>query len=253
MEMTEAERNLVYIYDGTLEGFLCCVYESYARKEIPSDIRVNQGQIMVLESTKWVQTDFSHAQKVYESLDRKICMEAQDFIRDAFLTCIPDREILMYRFILQGYKYGRKIFDRLTDPVVDALTKAVRGLSREAHSLMGFVRFTEYDHVMISCISPKNRVLPLLAKHFENRFPDEVFLIYDKTHKMAIIHKQEGTLIASMDKITLPPMDESEKAYHALWRCFQKTIAIEERNNPKCQMNHMPKRFWADMTEFESD
>ena len=42
--MQNVNTNLVYIYDGTLEGFLCCVYESYARHEIPRGIRTEGGQ-----------------------------------------------------------------------------------------------------------------------------------------------------------------------------------------------------------------
>ncbi len=243
--------NLVYIYDGTLEGFLCCVYQSYVHREIPREICVESGQLHIFESTEWIKTDIDHAQKVYESIDKKICMEAQDFIKNAFLTCIEDREILMYRFIQQGYRYGRSVFDRLTDDTVDRLTKAVRNLQRETHSFMGFVRFTVYDDVLVSCIAPKNRVLPLLSEHFADRYPDETFLIYDKTHKMAVVHKPEGTLLTAMTNLTLPPIDDAEKAYQTLWKCFQHTIAIEERINPKCQMNHMPKRFWSEMTEMQ--
>lgn len=242
--------NLVYIYDGTLEGFLCCVYESYARREEPCEIRTENGQLLIFEQSEWIRTDLIHAEKVYESLDRKISLEAQDFIKNAFLTNIDNREILMYRFIRQGYHFGRAVFDRLTDDTVDALTKAVRNLQREAHSFMGFIRFTIYDGVLVSCISPKNRVLPLISEHFVNRYPDETFLIYDKTHQMAIVHKPEGTLLTAMTNLTLPPIDDAEEAYQTLWKCFQRTIAIEERRNPRCQMNHMPKRFWADMTEF---
>lgn len=242
--------NLVYIYDGTLEGFLCCVYESYARSEIPQDICTEGGQTGLFAEVQWVRTDMGHAQKVYESIDRKICLEAQDFVKNAFLTCMENKEILIYRFIRQGYKYGRAVFDRLTDDTVDRITKAVRNLQREAGNLKGFVRFTVYDGVMVSCIAPKNIVLPLLSDHFADRYPDETFLIYDRIHQMAVVHKPEGTLLTSMSKLTLPPIDDAEKAYQTLWKCFQHTVAIEERYNPKCQMNHMPKRFWADMTEF---
>ncbi len=246
----EKEMNLVYIYDGTLEGFLCCVYESYARKQIPTSICEEQEQVLLFEQTEWVKTDLRHAEKVYESIARKICPEAQDFIKEAFLTTMAQKEILMYRFIRMGYKIGRGIFDYLTDDTVGALTKAVRNLKREAHLLMGFSRFVSYDGVLVSCISPKNKVLPLLADHFADRFPDETFMIYDKKHYMGVIHKPGETVLTSVRGLSLPPIEDAEKAYQTLWKCFQRTIAIEERYNPKCQMNHMPKRFWRDMTEF---
>ncbi len=242
--------NLVYLYDGTLEGFLCCVYESYTRREIPTDIRTQNSQAAILEETDWIRTNLDHAQKVYVSIDKRICLEAQDFVRQAFLTNEPRREILIYRFIRLGYQYGRTVFDRLTDETVLLLNKAVLNLRREAHNYKGFLRFTAYDEVLVACISPKNRVLPLISDHFSDRFFEETFLIYDKTHQMALVHKQGGTLLTSLDKLTLPKIDDAEKAYRSLWRCFQSTIAIEERRNPKCQMNHMPRRFWDEMTEF---
>ena len=245
------ETNLVYVYDGTLEGFLCCVYESFARRQIPDEIHSGHGQTMLFEETEWIRTDIGHAEKVYVSLAEKICPEAQDFIRHAFLTQRTDREILMYRWICMGYRLGRKVFDCLTDETVDALTKAVRNLQREAHLLMGFARFTVYDGVMVACISPKNTVLPLLSDHFADRYPDEVFMIYDKTHQMAVVHKAEGTLLTSMRDLDLPPIEDAEKAYRTLWQCFYQTIAIEARENPKCRMNHMPRRFWHNLTEFD--
>ena len=249
--MQNVNTNLVYIYDGTLEGFLYCVYESYARHEIPRGIRTEGGQAELFEEPHWITTDLNHSAKVYESIDRKIALEAQDFVKKAFLTCVDNREILMYRFIREGYKYGRRVFDRLTDETVGSITKAVKNLEHEAHQFSGFARFSLFDGIMVSCISPKNMVLPLLADHFADRFRDETFLIYDKTHKMAVVHKPEGTLLTSMEKLVLPPIDNAEKAYRELWKCFRDTVAIEERFNPKCQMNHMPKRYWVDMPEME--
>ena len=37
------ENDLEYIYDGTFEGFLCCIYASYVRREIPRCIYVEDG------------------------------------------------------------------------------------------------------------------------------------------------------------------------------------------------------------------
>lgn len=41
--------------------------------------------------------------------------------------------------------------------------------------------------------------------------------------------------------------------YRQLWTRFYNTISIEGRYNPKCRMTHMPKRYWAMMTEFQPD
>ena len=30
--------NIIYVYDGSFAGFLCCVHESFYAKELPADI-----------------------------------------------------------------------------------------------------------------------------------------------------------------------------------------------------------------------
>ncbi|WP_419185499.1 DUF4130 domain-containing protein [Clostridium phoceensis] len=41
--------------------------------------------------------------------------------------------------------------------------------------------------------------------------------------------------------------------YRRLWRRFYDPTAIRERENPRCRMTNMPKRFWGTMTEFQPD
>ena len=31
--------NVIYLYDGSYDGFLCCVFDSVYRRELPQDIR----------------------------------------------------------------------------------------------------------------------------------------------------------------------------------------------------------------------
>ena len=36
--------NLTYQYDGSLNGLLCCVFESYVQREVPSAIRSEEEE-----------------------------------------------------------------------------------------------------------------------------------------------------------------------------------------------------------------
>lgn len=36
-----------------------------------------------------------------------------------------------------------------------------------------------------------------------------------------------------------------------MWKDFYDTVAVEGRENEKCRMTHMPKRFWKYMPEFK--
>ncbi|NRY56440.1 hypothetical protein [Clostridium acetobutylicum] len=35
--------NLIYYYDGSFEGLMCCVFESYEKNEIPVNILVTNN------------------------------------------------------------------------------------------------------------------------------------------------------------------------------------------------------------------
>ena len=45
-----------YIYDGTFEGFLCCIYASYVRREVPKYIYVEEGLPLLGETATWIPT-----------------------------------------------------------------------------------------------------------------------------------------------------------------------------------------------------
>ena len=49
------------------------------------------------------------------------------------------------------------------------------------------------------------------------------------------------------------PAGAEELQYRRMWRKFYDTIAIAGRENPKCRMSHMPKRYWDNMTEFQRE
>jgi len=117
--------------------------------------------------------------------------------------------------------------------------------------LKGFIRFSVANQVLISEIGPKNFVLPLLKQHFMERYPEERFLIYDKTHQMGLLYQPYQSRIVPIDALEMPEFDETEIQFRQLWKLFYDTIEIKGRHNEKCRMTQMPKRYWAYMTEFQ--
>ncbi|TGE31790.1 TIGR03915 family putative DNA repair protein [Desulfosporosinus sp. Sb-LF] len=243
--------DLVYAYDGSFEGLMCCVFESYEQKENPSIIRPPGVQQSLFDTAKWIETDEHKADRVFNSIPSKISSKAQELIKLGFLTCAPNKELLIYHFLRLGFKYGCKVMTMLTDDTVCSLQKAVRHLTSESQKFMGFVRFSVYGEVLVAVIEPKNFVLPLLSVHFCDRFRNETFMIYDKTHSMALIYRSQKAELIFADELTLPEVDGTEIEYRQLWKQFYKTIAIESRNNPQCRMALMPKRYWDHMTELD--
>lgn len=241
---------LAYSYDGSFEGLLCCVFESYASKETPLTIHSEaEGQGLLLEA-KWIETDPVKAGRVLRSIPLRICREAEELVRLGFWTCEPDKEMLILRFLQLGFTYGRKVTDMLADDTVSALNKAVQYLNRESHHYLGFVRFSVYGPVMAAVIEPRNYVLPIIAEHFCDRFSGESFMIYDKTHRMALFHQPgKRVMIIPLEDWTPPEADAEEEAYRRLWKGFYEAIGIKQRRNDRRRSSLMPKRYWKQITE----
>lgn len=241
---------VIYYYDGTYAGFLCCVFESFLEREDPIAIQpADMADQTALFGAKYIETDRKRAERVRVSIPQKMGLEAQEWLERAFLTCLPEKEKHMLAFMRLGYRVGRPICGMLTDPVVHQIDKAVRFLEREAHLLLGFLRFSEYGDVLIAQIEPKNSVLPIIAPHFIARFSGEDFMIFDRTHKLALLYRDGEPSMLQADTIELPPESPDEQRCRAMWRTFYETVEIEGRRNPVCRRTQMPKRYWKDMTE----
>jgi probable DNA metabolism protein len=244
---------LIYCYDGSFEGLLCCVFESYDQDELPSDILPQDADLPLLLPIKTIITDKERARRVRQSIPAKMGHQAYDVVRRAFLTCHPQKELLILQFLRLGYQCGPSIMRRLTDETVHALFTAVLHLDNEAGLLRGFVRFSEANGALTALIEPKNTVLPLIARHFCERYPNEKFLIYDKVHRMALLHANRKWTITGVEEYGQPAPGEEELKYRALWQLFYDTIEVEGRHNERCRMTHMPMRYWSCMTEFARD
>ncbi|MCP1110097.1 TIGR03915 family putative DNA repair protein [Ohessyouella blattaphilus] len=150
---------------------------------------------------------------------------------------------------------SKKIMDHLSNPYVHTLFYLSRNVGGEAHNLTEFIRFGELANgVLYAKITPKNQVLSCIAPHFADRFPEENFMIYDKTHKMFVVKEAKKQWVLVQDEFgfaeaTLEYSAE-EQVYSALWKDFVSSIAIKERENRRCQMQHLPLWYRGNMTEF---
>ena len=245
-----AWREIIYQYDGSFDALLCCIYESYTQKERPTAI-IRDGDIEPgLFEVRTVPAVRAHAERVSRSL-RKLSPDVLPLLRRVFLTCLPEKELAIYRFVAKLYREGPKYLTRLNDDAYQPLLRAVRHMSTEVEHLRGFVRFSIHDGILSAEIEPKNRVLPLLRGHFCDRYYNESFFIYDRTHHEALLYAGGVSRIVPLDSFEPAPPDAEESNYRRLWKRFYDTIAIRERENPRLRMSNMPKRYWNTMTEFQ--
>ena len=82
--------DLVYLCEESLEGTLCCVYESYTRREVPFDI-LPEGT-PTLYPSRPVVSDEAHAARVWRSL-LKLDPEAAAWVRDGWCSSTPTARV----------------------------------------------------------------------------------------------------------------------------------------------------------------
>ena len=243
---------MVYYYDGSFDGFLSCIFESYANKEVLTAIYCDEDAVPTLFDCRTVTTDSAHAMRVLRKLI-KVSPYAAELVQKGFLTCMEDKELYLYRMVVKLLREGPAFLRNFSDETLYPVACAVRHLEGEVHLLKGFVRFSELGGILGSEIEPKNRVLPLLRSHFCGRFREDQFFIYDRTHKEALFYAGGKAVIRPLADFQMAPPDEREANYRLLWKRFYDTIAIKERENPRLRMTHMPKRYWNTMTEFQGE
>lgn len=242
--------DLIYSYDGTFDGLLCCVFECYEKKEMPCGIHSPENDQLTLCEVREIITDTHKAERVKKSLKEKVYPKTYYDIELCFLSCNPDKDLVIVKFIIMSFKFGATVYSMLADNTVNALFTISKNVSREAHYYKEFLRFSVYNGVLVSVIEPKNIVLPLIKHHYSDRLNSESFMIFDKTHQMALTYSKKRTKIFPVEELELPEADEEEIKYRNLWKQFYNTIGIKERYNPKCRMNLMPKRYWKQLTEY---
>jgi len=242
--------DVVYVYDGSFPGFLCCVHESVYASELPFDIFSDDNDApLSMMDVKYIATDDNKAQRVHASIPAKISKRAAELTRTVFLSCMKQKELRLLEFLLRAYREGGAVINNFGDAIISPLLKAERHLLGEAHLLKGFVRFADVSGGLVASITPKSYVLPFIAEHFTSKFRDEDFMIFDKTNRAALVHQNRKSEIIRIDSIEFPEVSEREAQYQSLWKRFYDTVAIEGRENPRCRMTHMPKRYWENMLE----
>lgn len=244
------KQDVVYRYDGSWAGFLCCVFESVYQHELPFDILPFDEASLTLFHEKPIDTDEQKAHRVQASFAKKMGNMAPEVISTAFLSGQPSKEIAILRFLLLGYKLGAPVLGMHGHPDVAPVLQMERNATGEAHHLTGFVHFQDYGDFLGATIDPKNYILPLLRQHFCDRFPEERFVIFDRTHTAVLLYEPYSAQYVQLSEAPVfPEISEGEAHFTAMWKQFCKSVAIKQRINPKLQQSMCPKRHWRNMPE----
>lgn len=249
--------DITLLCEDTFDGMMSAIYEGWIRMNRGDIIHIRPGEVYEYSFfTEYVcvETDFNRAKKVADSIRKKISLEAYMMVFRACMHYDEERVDSVVEFLKIGYKVGARVTKDFGNPVVMRIVEYNRKVGNESHLYKGFVRFKEVqENFLLSTISPKCDVLPLISHHFSNRFPMEKWIIYDESRRKALVHGKGMEPVMMMgseigERIRI--MDSSDD-YEDLWKVFFDTIGIKERENARCQNSHIPKWYREHMPEFE--
>ena len=257
---------LTYTFDRTLDGLLCAVFDAFSLHQQPENlVGVGEPLPMFCEEVHNVVTSDDRAQRVWKGLEGRLTKDAIRMITISYLSETKELDTPLFHFICKVFQQpaGSTSIERnFADPDILYVRNTCRKVLHEQLRMKQFIRFQKAkDGTYLAVVSPDHNVVPLVVSHFQDRFRDQPWLIYDAKRKYGFYHdRQSVTRVTFQDTTTLPfdldsgklndeVLSTSDKLFQDLWRTYFKAVCIRERTNPKKQLSDMPRRYWKYMTE----
>jgi probable DNA metabolism protein len=247
------------IYDGTYEGWVTAVFEIYEYKLQDIVFAKNEASADLLFSTNHtVITDEIKVKRVLSGLQKRLSKNGFQGLYHAFLSETNKIEEIMFRYVQYVLSSTINVEDDFSNNDVLELRKAIRLTGKESHRMEAFVRFQlTKDQLYYAIVEPDCNVLPLIENHFKSRYADQRWLIYDAKRKYGIYYDLKNVSNVAIQfntesnssKFLAEIGDEGEELFQDLWRNYFKSVNIESRKNTKLHLQHMPKRYWKNLTE----
>jgi len=249
---------MVYIiYDNSFEGLLTAIFEIYDRKIIQPYICKPEFEIPGLFSQKIsVLADDAKTERVWNKLVAIIGKEKTNTLWKAWLSELPESENNIYEVIKYLLRTQVDVLSDFSNEYILKHQQTLKMIGREKHRMEAFVRFElTKDDIFYATIEPDFNVVPLIIRHFESRYADQKWLIYDTKRDYGIYYDlkttefvdfQPETNLKTKDKSIL---NEKEELYQVLWQDYFTSTNIKARKNTKLHLRHVPKRYWKYLTE----
>lgn len=248
------------LYDGSFIGLLTTIFEMYEYKL--GNISIARNEVVegsLFGATHTVYSDEIKAKRVLKGMEAKMSTAAMTQFYRCFLSELPGMEDCLLRYAKYTISSKHPVESDYGNPNVLRVQQVSRKVHREKHRMEAFVRFElTKDNLYYSLIQPDYNVLPLVIKHFYERYADQRWMIYDVRRKYGIYYDLQKVEEVQLDFIrhasgSVPDnaeyLDENELLVQQLWRQYFSSVNISERKNMKLHIRHMPKRYWRYLTE----
>jgi probable DNA metabolism protein len=249
------DARLVFVVEDSFDGLLTAIFEVYDANRQPDAI-ASSGRMQpgLFERRVKIATDPVKAERVWKGLRRHLGGKRRRMLFEAYLSVDPGVETAILRYVwgalpARGRRRRKVALDSQLQ--VEKLSQQVR---REAHRLKGFIRFQKTgDDQYLALVAPRYDVLPLIRRHFESRFADQKWIIYDTSRNYGIRFNCDQTQEIRLDAGELNAFRHAkmaeEQLCQSLWQQYFAAVNIAERDNPKLHLRQLPRRFWRYLPE----
>ncbi|MDO4187375.1 MAG: TIGR03915 family putative DNA repair protein [Lachnospiraceae bacterium] len=256
--------NRIYVCSDNIEGIFTAIYDIYTHvsehKTTHDSCKIITGEIGNFELfSEYIDviTDKDKALKVTRTVCERFGFEAYESFLYAASCDANNKATAIYKSIVTGFKTkaGFRLINMWTDANVSYVLELSRKAKNEFASWREFLQFHELNNgVLFSRIGPTCDIIMFLATHFENRFPNENFMIYDDIRDKYLVHEKGKKCVIvignGIDPAEETAYSKNDSFYDELFNVFTHTIAIKERKNLKLQQNLMPLRIQKYKIEF---
>lgn len=250
---------ITYLFDGSFYGLLTAIFESYERKHKQVRLIAKERYLHEFFTEPFlVISDKIKAKRVWKGIKKNLSPKHQRTFYSAYLSEQSAIYQSLFNYALLIFDSAKGVEENYGNPHVLAINQVAQQVQREKHRMKAFIRFQKSAAgVYSTIIKPDFNVLPLIVAHFKNRYADQQWLIYDEYRKYGLYYDQttvrEVTLafkgksdLAKSEEITF---DENEALYQTLWQSYFHSTNIQERQNKKLHIQHVPKRYWRYLIE----
>ncbi|CAA7390189.1 TIGR03915 family putative DNA repair protein [Chryseobacterium fistulae] len=246
------------LYDGSFDGLLTAIFEvfEYRFKDVEIVSRERFHQENIFAEIHEIITQNDKAERVLTTLEQNIGKSGIHQLLKVFLSENPQMEHLILSAVKQSIQYPKdNILQNFADNDILKISKICKSVDRERHRMTAFVRFEKMqDGVFFAKIEPDFNVIPLIRKHFKDRYQDQKWMIYDLRRNYGILYDLEiCEFFYPEEKLDLntyqQQFHDEEKRYQKLWQKYFTHTNIIERKNVKLHIQHVPRRYWKYLTE----
>ncbi|KAA8735248.1 DNA metabolism protein [Acinetobacter qingfengensis] len=254
----------VWVFDGTLTGLCSCIFRAFQFREFTVQITANnQAQFDLLGENIYVTANEHHAQRVWQGLQHKLSKQALQQLHYAFLSEKNQAYQHIFNYCIYVFQQQQSVEKNYGQADILAISQWAKQVGREKHRMEAFIRFKKTkEQFYVALIRPDFNVIPIIQRHFKQRYQDQKWLIYDDLRHYGIfydldnIHQIEmntqhidSNLDNGFQQQFMIALDDDEILYDQLWKDYFHSVNVKERQNLKLHIQYVPKRYWRYLNE----